>query len=202
MNQENNNSAYEVEELVLLIGTNLRRLRTSKGHSLDRLANISGVSRAMLSQIELGKSTPTISILWKIARALEVPFSALNIDNLASANIALPAGRSKVLHSADSTFTSRALFPYNKERNVEFYELELAPHSQENAEAHSPGTIENLVVTEGEVEIIVGKEKYLLKPKDAIYFYADVPHIYRNISNKKAVMYLVMTYSIPHLNAG
>ena len=59
------------------MGPALRRLRADRGLSLDRLAAASDVSRAMLNQIELGKSTPTIKVLWKIARALEVPFSAL-----------------------------------------------------------------------------------------------------------------------------
>ena len=52
-------------------------MRVKRGLSLERLAKASGVSRAMLCQIELGQSAPTINILWKIARALDVPFSAL-----------------------------------------------------------------------------------------------------------------------------
>ena len=60
-----------------VVGANLRRLRNQRGLSLERLAQISGVSRAMLGQIELGQSAPTINVLWKIASALEVPFSAL-----------------------------------------------------------------------------------------------------------------------------
>src|SRR5688500_15968207 len=59
------------------IGTNLRQLRADQGLTLDRLAQMAGVSRAMLGQIELGQSTPTIKTLWKISRALELPFSAL-----------------------------------------------------------------------------------------------------------------------------
>ena len=64
-------------DLTPVVGANLRKLRVKRGLSLERLAQASGVSRAMLSQIELGRSTPTINVVWRIARALEVPFSAL-----------------------------------------------------------------------------------------------------------------------------
>src|SRR5689334_16779324 len=53
-------------DLAPVVGANLRRLRVRRGLSLERLAQRSGVSRAMLSQIELGQSAPTINVLWKI----------------------------------------------------------------------------------------------------------------------------------------
>ena len=69
--------AEEATDLAPVVGANLRRLRTKRGLSLERLSQLSGVSRAMLGQIELGQSAPTINVLWKISRALEVTFSAL-----------------------------------------------------------------------------------------------------------------------------
>lgn len=189
--------AHDAAELALSIGSNLRRLRTRQGLSLERLANISGVSRAMLSQIELGKSVPTISLLWKVAKALGVPFSALSHDGAPASSRIMRAGASKILTSSDGHFSSRALFPHDESRKVEFYELELAPNTEERAEAHALGTIENLVVTEGSVEIAVGGEIHRLGKKDAILFQADVPHIYRNVSAEKAIMYLVMIYAEP-----
>jgi DNA-binding XRE family transcriptional regulator len=65
-----NQTPTEATDLAPVVGGNLRRLRTRRGLSLERLAQISGVSRAMLGQIELGQSAPTINVLWKIARAL------------------------------------------------------------------------------------------------------------------------------------
>lgn len=177
------------------IGANLRRLRVKHGYSLERLATASGVSRGMLGQIELGKSVPTISLLWKIAKALDVPFSALNVDGEQAASHVLRGKEAKILTSVDGSFTSRALFPYDGERTVEFYELELAAGAAEDAGAHAPGTTENLVVTQGEVEIVVAGESHILKAKDAILFQADVAHTYRNIGTSRAVMYLVMSYS-------
>ncbi|WP_437333088.1 helix-turn-helix domain-containing protein [Sorangium sp. So ce394] len=177
-----------------IVGANLRRLRTKRGLSLERLAKASSVSRAMLSQIELGQSTPTINVLWKIARALGVPFSALISDQSIGGTALIPAARAKVLTSHDGSFTSRALFPFDVPRTVEFYELKLAPLATEQADPHPPGTLENLVVTTGTLEMIVGAERHLLATGDAILFEADVPHQYRNPTKQEVIMYLVMTY--------
>lgn len=82
---------------------------------------------------------------------------------------------------------------------MEFYQLELAVGGEERAEPHAPGTMENLVVASGTVEVgvqdgAIGKAQRL-ETGDAMNFHADVPHWYRNLGKVLAVMYLVMTYS-------
>lgn len=185
-----------VAELPAILGHNLRRLRSRQGHSLERLAKLSGVSRAMLGQIETGKSVPTISTLWRIATALGVPFAHLLAAGKAQHMAVLRANAAKVLSSSRGQFTSRALFPFEDERHVEFYELRLAAHHREDATAHEPGTRENLLVAHGVVEISVGVGvPCVLAAGDAILFDADLPHTYRNIGDTEAVIYLVMTYA-------
>ncbi len=186
--------AAEATDLAPVVGGNLRRLRTRRGLSLERLAQNSGVSRAMLGQIELGQSAPTINVLWKIARALEVTFSALISARAQPGALVLRAAESKVLTSKDRSFTSRALFPFDEPRRVEFYELRLAGGTVEDADAHPPGTSENLVVTAGAIEIDVAGDTHRLETGDSILFEADTPHAYRNVGKVEAVMYLVMTY--------
>jgi transcriptional regulator with XRE-family HTH domain len=185
----------EATDLAPVVGGNLRRLRTRRGLSLERLAQISGVSRAMLGQIELGQSAPTINVLWKIARALEVTFSALISARTQSGALVLRASESKILTSKDRSFSSRALFPFDEPRRVEFYELRLAAGSVEEADAHPPGTSENLVVTAGTLEIDVAGDTHRLETGDSILFEADTPHAYRNPGRVEAVMHLVMTYA-------
>jgi transcriptional regulator with XRE-family HTH domain len=185
----------ESTDLAPVVGTNLRRLRTRRGLSLERLAQISGVSRAMLGQIELGQSAPTINVLWKIARALEVTFSALISARTQSGALVLRSSESKILTSKDRSFTSRALFPFDEPRRVEFYELRLGAGSTEEADAHPPGTSENLVVTAGALEIDVAGDTHRLETGDSILFEADTPHAYRNPGKVETVMYLVMTYA-------
>jgi transcriptional regulator with XRE-family HTH domain len=187
--------AEETTDLTPILGANLRRLRIRRGLSLERLARASGVSRAMLGQIELGQSTPTINVVWKIARSLGVPFSALIGNSERPRTALLPGERAKVLTSADGKFISRALFPYDEARKVEFYELRLRPQGVELAEAHPAGTTENLVVSAGSLRLLVDSEAFALEAGDAVFFEADVPHEYHNAGADDVVMYLVMTYA-------
>src|SRR3954470_20266277 len=90
-----------VADLTPIVGANLRRLRVKRGLSLERMAKASGVSRAMLGQIELGHSTPTINVVWKIARSLAVPFSALISHRSRPRTAVLEAKSARVLRSAD-----------------------------------------------------------------------------------------------------
>lgn len=184
----------DVAEVAAIVSHNLKRLRQRRELSLEALAKEAGVSRGMLSQIELGRSIPTIGLLWRVARALGVPFAALISDDAPGGTVLMPATSAKLLSSAGGGFTSRALFPYDAERRVEFYKLTLAPGAEEIATPHPPGTIENLFVASGQVEIDVAGVSHVLKAEDAILFEADVPHAYRNTGAKAATMFLVMTY--------
>jgi mannose-6-phosphate isomerase-like protein (cupin superfamily) len=149
----------------------------------------------MLGQVELGQSTPTINVVWKIARSLSVPFSALISHCVRPRTAILRAASAKVLTSADGNFISRALFPFDDARKVEFYQLVLRPDGVEVAEAHPAGTTENLVVSTGSLRLVVESEQLSLEAGDAVFFEADVPHEYHNVGSTDAVMYLVMTYA-------
>lgn len=177
------------------VGLALRAARVARGWSLQQLADRSGVSRAMLGQIELDRSTPTITVVWKVAKALGVPFSALLAEPTAPRSELLPARTARILRSATGDFTSRALFPFDRPRDVEFYELRLASRGVERADAHAPGTVENLVVTSGTLVLGLGERTLELGPGDAVVFQADAPHEYRNPGTVETLMYVVMTYA-------
>ena len=145
-------------------------------------------------QIELGQSAPTINVLWKIARALTVPFSALIEDTAGAGTRVLKGSQSRRLTSHDGSFVSRALFAVGDTSKVECYELRLAARSTERAEAHAPGTREHLLLSEGKLEMVLGAERHVLAVGDAILFEADVPHTYVNPGRTEAVMFLVMAY--------
>ena len=178
-----------------MVGANLRRLRVKRGLSLERLAQRSGVSRAMLGQIELGRSVPTITLLWKVARALDVTFAALIVRGPELTPRVLSSSGARLLTNQAGTFTSRALFPSGVPRRSEFYELRLKRGGEEVATPHPPGTTENLIVSAGAIQISVESTVHQLQSGDAIFFTADVPHAYRNVGAVDAVMYLVMSYS-------
>lgn len=183
------------DDLRPVIAENLKRLRVKRGLSLERLAKLSGVSKAMLGQIELGQSTPTVKTVWKTAVALGVPFAALIETRDAHVRAVLRQTEAKELTSHDGAFRSRALFPVGQPRSVEFYRLRFAAGAEERADAHAPGTRENLVVHAGKLEITAGPMREVLEAGDAITFDADRAHRYRNLGDGEVVAYLVMTYA-------
>ncbi|HWT02720.1 MAG TPA: XRE family transcriptional regulator [Pyrinomonadaceae bacterium] len=198
--EEQKTSERETQDLKRKVGENLGRLRKRRGLSLERLAALSGVSRAMLGQVEAGESAPTIAFLWKVARGLDVRFADLLGEESAGDVVVLPADTSKVLRSGDGGFESRALFPFDKHRRAEFYELRLQGGYVERADPHAEGTYENIVVHSGRLRLTVGAgEPVDLRPGDSVFFRADVPHVYENPGTRDAVMYLVMTYAEPRL---
>lgn len=182
-------------ELAALVGKNLRTHRLRRGLTLERLAKASGVSRAMLSQVELGRSMPTIKVVWKVARALDLPFSALISDSKESGCRVVRYKESRLLASQDGKFKSRALFPITGSRRVEFYELVLAAGATEHAHPHAVGTLENLVVIGGELELHIERQREQLRAGDSIEFEADVPHAYINRGTGELIMYMVITYA-------
>ena len=89
------------DNLGLVVGQNIKRLRSRRNLSLEALAKISGVSRAMLGQIETGRSVPTINVVWKIACAFDVPFSTLIAMPNAEAIRMLPASEANCSGAGD-----------------------------------------------------------------------------------------------------
>lgn len=176
------------------VAQNLQRLRSKRLLSLDGLARASGVSRAMLAQIESGRSVPSIKVLCKIAKGLRVSVAAFLEHRECEGVTLMPARESKRLVSASGAFVSRALYPYDTARQVEFYELRIRPLGEEYSEGHGPGVEENLVVAQGALEISVNDQRYLLSTGDSITFYADQPHRYRNPVDSEAVAFLVVTH--------
>lgn len=183
------------EDAVPAIGENLRTLRTERNLSLDALSQMSGVSRAMLGQIELNRSVPTITVLWRIAKALDIPFSSLIREPEQKGPSVLRRAAARYLTSADGTFKSRALFPADGQRLVEFYEVRLAAGAIEDALPHAAGTFENLVVGKGNLEVTAGAAPIALGTGDAVVFRADVPHRYHNPGTGEAVVYMVISYA-------
>ncbi|HEU4408819.1 MAG TPA: XRE family transcriptional regulator [Polyangiaceae bacterium] len=174
------------------MGANLRRLRHERGLSLAHLSKASGVSRAMLCQIETRRSAPTLKVFYRIARALGVPFSALLSDRPAPRVFVVRAPRAGEAPSAGGS-SSRSLVPNDASGAAELRELCLAPRARQSAPARPGGTPELLIVAAGAVVVEVGGDEYDLGAGDAISFGADAPRAYCNRSDAPATAYLVVT---------
>jgi transcriptional regulator with XRE-family HTH domain len=180
-------------DLARRVAENLREKRRDRGLSLDQLAQASGVSRAALSQIESCKSNPSLSVLWKIAVGLQIPFSELLGESGPTVNL-LRRADTQVLRSADGRMESRPATPAGLSRHLEVYELRLAARSTHASEAHAPGTSELIIVLSGSLRMHVGNDKYELGAGDALAFPADRPHAYENFGAGEARYHDVIIY--------
>lgn len=187
-------SHTSIDQMVGVIGDNLRGFRRRQGLSVDGLAQLSGTDPALLTAIEEGRHRPDIGTLWTVAKALDLSFSSLLSSGSDAGTTVIRRVEQRSLTSRDGRFTSRALFPLKGERQVEFYELRLSPGADESSDGHSSGTVENILVGRGQVEVTTADGEHQLEEGDSILFEADVPHRYRNAGDGEAVLYLVMSY--------
>src|ERR1700712_2128866 len=185
-------SAQEANDaLEYLVGVNLARLRAERQLSLDALARASGVSRAMLAQIESARSVPSIKVLHKIAGALKVSIAAFLRRHATSGIEFLAADQATRLVTSNGRFSARPLFPLSASASAEFHELRIAPLHTETGSPRPPGTTVNLVVSDGTLELRVHDRTQLLGTGDAIVFDADQPHALRNPGSTEARAYQV-----------
>ncbi|APA86672.1 XRE family transcriptional regulator [Paraburkholderia sprentiae WSM5005] len=179
-------SAEPFDALEQLVGVNLARLRAERQLSLDALARASGVSRAMLAQIESARSVPSIKVLCKVAAALKVSVAAFLRRHATNGFEHLPAERSARVVSANGRYSVRPLYPDDESIAAEFHELRIAPLHTEAGIRRTPGTTVNLVVSDGTLEVSVHDQRQLLATGDAIVFDADQPHSLRNPGDTEA----------------
>ena len=196
MSAANDDYAPTIPEAAIpaALGRNLRRLRTRQGLSLERLARLSGVSRAMLGQIELGRSAPTITVLWKIARALDVTLTALTRLDGRGEVLLMREDQARSFVSPDGLVRSRLLVPPGEGRGADFLEIRLRPGGCETGVGSPPGSSANMVVAEGTVELRVGKGLHRLAAGDAVLFEAELPYSCRNVGDVDARLFLVLPH--------
>lgn len=172
----------------------LRRFRKQRDLSLDQLALKSGVSRAALSQIEGSRTNPTLSVLWKIASGLEIPFQELLETPSEEPLKALRMGDISPVRSADGRVESRLLTPGGTAAGTETYELRIAPKGVHRSEPHRKGTVETVVVLKGTLRITVGESEVELGTGDSAFLHADMPHSYENRASHEARFINVISY--------
>lgn len=178
-----------------IIASNLKRLRTERKLSLSNLAELSGVSKVMLGQIERGESNPTINTIWKIANGLKVPYTAL-IDEPTSNAILVKKEDTTKQSSEDGKYRISCSFTSNPKRNFELFTVEIDPHSVYNSNPHGEKIQEYILIFNGELTLKTEEQEYTLRSGDSIMFDAAKPHIYKNITNEIARMTIINYY--PH----
>ncbi len=161
------------------IARKLKQIRKSKGLSLDQVAELTGVSKAMLGQIERGASNPTVTTLWKIATGLKVSFSSFIEDKDPAVTVVSLSNITPIIE-AEGDYKVYPMFPFNQDKQFEIYTVLLGANGRHESEAHGAGVEEYITVMEGELELNIGDQTYTIKEGEAVRFYADKPHVYIN----------------------
>ncbi|HYF34505.1 MAG TPA: helix-turn-helix transcriptional regulator, partial [Prosthecobacter sp.] len=126
------------------VGRRVKKLRRDHGWSLEELAQSSGVSRSMLSEIEREKANPTLTVTFRIARAFGITLQDLigGVETPASKIQVIRARDRGQVYRSDKQVEIRTLSPLNLEKDVEFYEVTLRPNGALRSQPHFEGTRE------------------------------------------------------------
>lgn len=178
-----------------LIASNLKRIREERKLSLDKVSDLTSVSKSMLGQIERGESNPTISTCWKMSNGLKIPFTDL-INPHQSDIVVLNKKDVEPLIEDDGKYKIYPLFPYEGDRRFEVYSIDIEKGGHLNADAHKEGTEEYLTVVQGKVTVTVIDEEYIINKGDSIRFKADRPHGYCNSGDELTVISMVIYYPL------
>jgi transcriptional regulator with XRE-family HTH domain len=168
------------EELAAAIGDRVRRERAARRWTLDYLAEVAGVSRRALVNVEQGAANPSVGTLLRISDALGVGLPALVEPPEHRALTVTPRGRGAVLWSSEAGGRAVLVAGTAPPDVVELWDWRLGPGDHYRSEAHAPGTRELVQVQRGTVTIEVGDESVTLKTGDAMAFPGDMAHGYAN----------------------
>jgi transcriptional regulator with XRE-family HTH domain len=170
----------------------LKTIRQQKKLSLQELANLSGVSKSMLSKIERYEKNPTLQVAADIANALGVTLSYM-LDEKQYNSVILTKKEDRIIYRDDlSGFQREQLSPTFDNYGIEFILYKIPPHQKSPIfRPHKAGINEYLTVTQGKLLIILDNNEYLLEHGDSIYFEANVKHQFINAGEEECHYYLV-----------
>ncbi|NUU62309.1 helix-turn-helix domain-containing protein [Paenibacillus agri] len=173
------------------ISKNVSRIRKERKLSLDQTAELTGVSKAMLGQIERGETNPTVTTLWKIANGLHVSFSSLIKEE---APLVTVVSKKNAITEDDGNYRVHSLFPFDSKKQFEIYSIELEPGCSHESEAHYDGVEEYVLVSEGVLELSMEREQYIIEPEMSVMFQANRPHTYRNVGTSTVKFFNIIHY--------
>jgi transcriptional regulator with XRE-family HTH domain len=176
------------------VGARVKSLRDAMDLSLRDLADRSGVSAPMLSQVERGDTSPTLAVAQKIAAGLDLTLSQL---------LRLDEDRHVVIvRTGDRRIRRRRghrveeLTPGLPGQRSDVSEHTLAPGAATGAAddppMHEPGSRETAVVVDGTVELFIDGQRHELAEGDSVTFDADLPHHFENNSSSDARLIAVV----------
>ena len=184
----------DIKDVNETVTKNIKQIREKRNLTLDAAAELTGVSRSMLAQIEKGGVNPTILILWKISAGYKVPFNQL-IYHTPPQSTLITEGNTEPAKNVDKNFKTYLVFPFDDKTRFETTRTVMVPGGVHNSTSHMAGTEEYITLFSGRLEIIIGQDVFVLNVGDSIRFAADVNHSYKNIGDSTLAFHTVIFYS-------
>lgn len=162
---------------IMAIAAGIQRERAGAGWSMAELARRAGIAKSTLSQLEAGTGNPSVETLWALATALGIPFARLLGGGEVEVTV-VRAGEGATVpsDSADYAATLLTASPPGARRDV--YRIEAAPGSRRDSAAHVPGTVEHLLLCNGEALAGPSGRPVALAQGDFITYPGDAPHVF------------------------
>jgi len=188
------------KEEYVQVGEKIKRLREDSAVSLTDLAERTGLSSAVLSQVENHLVSPPLGTLIRIAKALEVKpayFFDEHPDKfftLVRKDERKPVSRFASKRGVQYGYAYESLGHDLKDRHMEPFLVTLEPTTVASPKASSHEGEEFLFVLEGRVEVTLDEHSDVLTPGDAIYYNSGIPHLVRTKGEDKALI-LAVIYS-------
>jgi transcriptional regulator with XRE-family HTH domain len=195
--QEENDATPETRaERLRDLGGTIRELRQERRLSTVQLAKACGVSTSLISQVERGLTSPSLDVLWSVARALDVPIGTF----FQGEPVEEPPGKAPVVVRADhrkrlgvnSTLTYELLSP-DLRHQIEFIWVEFGPGVEGPLAPFTHPGEEQMVVIQGEMHFWVDGEEFVLQAGDCITIDASRPHRAGNRSDAPAIVIAAIT---------
>lgn len=166
----------------------IRQLREIRGYTQNKLAQLSGVPRPTLANLESGSANPTLSVLTRVAAALQVSIEELISPPRAVARL-YKASELKVKRRGEVTV--RQLLP-DAIPGVVVERMALPGGATMTGVPHKPGTREYLTCESGRIVLTASGTSYTLEPGDVVVFRGDQKHGYSNPERADAIAYSVV----------
>lgn len=184
------------EERLRDLGGIIRGLRQEQRLSTVALAKACGVSTSLISQVERGLTSPSLDVLWSVARALDVPigtfFQGDTVEEApGKATVVVRADQRKKL-GVNSTLIYELLSP-DLRHQIEFIWVEFGPGVEGPLAPFTHPGEEQMVVIQGEMHFWVDGEEYVLQTGDCITIDASRPHRAGNRSGALAIVIAAIT---------
>jgi transcriptional regulator with XRE-family HTH domain len=181
------------DEISLRVGRAVKQQREAAGFSLRTLAVHSGISASMISDIERGAKSPTVSTVVQLAQALGVGVAAL-IDGGAGLSPRIRVLRSGEGAGGEHPARWKRLGPSAPGSRIDFVRYQIPPSTVLGpTAAHTAGTVEHMHVAVGAVRVTVGDETAELSEGDSCSCRTDAPHTIENPDpSTEALIYLIV----------